>query len=101
MKPEYMPTTLAQSLGYLVEECGEVLAAVGKTHRWGLESVNPELPKEQQETNRDWIKRELVDLTMAIAIVQQHINTDLKIVHPTLNPIKPIVKYWHEENPNV
>ena len=42
MKPQYRPITLGQKLGYLVEECGEVLAAVGKTQRWGLESFNPE-----------------------------------------------------------
>ena len=51
MKPEYMPRTLNQKLGYLVEECGEVLAAVGKTQRWDLDSVNPELPKHQRRTN--------------------------------------------------
>ena len=36
MKPEYMPITIDEKLGYLVEECGEVLHAVGKTQRWGL-----------------------------------------------------------------
>ena len=66
MKPQYEPKTLPQALGYLVEESGEVMAAVGKTVRWGLESTNPELPPEQRETNRDWILRELVDLEGAI-----------------------------------
>jgi NTP pyrophosphatase (non-canonical NTP hydrolase) len=67
MKPQYEPKTTAQALGYLVEECGEVLAAVGKTQRWGLESTNPDLPiEEDRETNRDWILRELKDLSGAI-----------------------------------
>jgi NTP pyrophosphatase (non-canonical NTP hydrolase) len=66
MKPQYEPKTVDQALGYLVEECGEVLAAVGKTQRWGLASVNPDLPVEKQETNRDWILRELEDLSGAI-----------------------------------
>jgi len=48
MKPQYEPKTTEQALGYLVEECGEVLAAVGKTQRWGLESTNPELLPEQR-----------------------------------------------------
>lgn len=74
MKPEYEPKTVAQKLGYLVEECGEVLAAVGKTQRWGLDSVNPELPTDQQETNRMWIMRELRDLQRAITIVQAEIS---------------------------
>jgi NTP pyrophosphatase (non-canonical NTP hydrolase) len=66
MKPQYEPKTTKQALGYLVEECGEVLAAVGKTQRWGLESTNPDIPPEQRETNRDWILRELEDLSGAI-----------------------------------
>ena len=69
MKPEYEPKTIDQKLGYLVEECGEVLAAVGKTQRWGLESFNPE-PGASRETNREWILRELSDLQNAIDIVR-------------------------------
>lgn len=62
MKPHYEPKTLEQIIGYVVEECGEVVSAIGKSLRWGLDSVNPELPKEEQETNSDWILRELDDL---------------------------------------
>ena len=74
MKPQYEPKTVAQTLGYLVEECGEVLAAVGKTQRWGLLSANPELPPEKQETNRDWILRELDDLEEACFRARQAIG---------------------------
>jgi NTP pyrophosphatase (non-canonical NTP hydrolase) len=69
MKPEYYPNTIEQKLGYLVEECGEVLAAVGKTQRWGLDSFNPE-PGASRETNRNWIQRELSDLENACGIVR-------------------------------
>jgi len=71
MKPRYEPKTLEQKLGYLVEECGEVLAAVGKTQRWGLQSVNPELPPEEQETNQEWLLRELTDLTRAVRMIRK------------------------------
>ena len=71
MKEQYRPRNLQQVLGYLVEECGETQAAVGKTIRWGLESTNPELPPEEQETNRAWILRELVDLERAIAMARE------------------------------
>lgn len=74
IKEVYYPKTLNQKLGKLVEECGEVLAAVGKTQRWGLDSVNPELPPEKQETNRDWILRELQDLKLSIEIVEEEIK---------------------------
>jgi hypothetical protein len=70
VKPQYEPKSLTSKLGYLVEECGEVLAAAGKSLRWGLESVNPEIPPEQQETNRDWLLRELADLDGAIQRVR-------------------------------
>lgn len=53
-------------LAHLIEECGEVLSAAGKTQRWGRDSVNPLLPLAEQETNEDWLKRELVDLKQAI-----------------------------------
>jgi NTP pyrophosphatase (non-canonical NTP hydrolase) len=69
MKPEYVPRTVEARLGYLVEECGEVLAAVGKTQRWGLESYNPDFGPDS-ETNREWVLRELVDLERAIYFVR-------------------------------
>lgn len=64
------------ALACLVEECGETLAAAGKTQRWGLNSVNPELPPERQETNRDWLLRELLDLDAAIQRVQATIKEE-------------------------
>lgn len=70
MKPEYMPITIDEKLGYLVEECGEVLHAVGKTQRWGLEGFNPE-PGASRETNREWILRELSDLELACGMVRR------------------------------
>lgn len=70
MKLQYRPKSTRQKLGKLVEECGEVLAAIGKTQRWGLESYNPELPPSQRESNRKWILREIKDLKEAIQIVE-------------------------------
>lgn len=74
MKPEYKPITEIQKLGYLAEECGEVIQTVGKSIRWGLDGYNPELPKEEQETNRVWILRELKDLKLAIKYVTDTIK---------------------------
>jgi NTP pyrophosphatase (non-canonical NTP hydrolase) len=76
MKPQYEPKTPAQKLGYLVEECGEVLAAAGKTLRWGPDSANPEVPPSQQETNREWLLRELADLNGAIRRVEALLRDD-------------------------
>lgn len=71
---KYMPKQTGQFLGKCVEECGELLAALGKTQRWGLFSVNPELPPEQQELNRDWILREMEDVEEAINMLREHID---------------------------
>lgn len=53
-------------LGKFIEECGEWLAAAGKTVRFGWDSYNPE-PGVGKETNEEWLKREIVDLEEAIA----------------------------------
>lgn len=74
MKKGYEPKTDEEKLGYLVEECGEVLQAVGKTLRWGPDSVNPELPRSEQEENRAWVLRELKDLKRAIRYVQEMLD---------------------------
>lgn len=66
MNPKYIKDDMESTLARVVEECGEVLSAIGKTQRFGLDSVNPELPEEEQETNADWITRELYDLRDAI-----------------------------------
>jgi NTP pyrophosphatase (non-canonical NTP hydrolase) len=66
MKPEYEPYGFMACAGYLTEEIGEVLHALGKSERWGLQSTNPEIPPEERETNEAWLRRELIDLKGAI-----------------------------------
>lgn len=72
--PRYIRPGFDFALACLVEECGETLAAAGKTQRWGRDSVNPELPPEQRETNRDWLLREMADLEQAIQRVRERID---------------------------
>ena len=72
MKMKYKPETRIQKIGYLVEECGEVITAIGKTIRWGLDSYNPELSANERETNREWVLRELKDLKRAIRFVEEN-----------------------------
>jgi hypothetical protein len=67
----YFPMTLPNKLAQLAEEAGEVVAAVSKTLRFGLDSENPELPDGIREKNRVWLKRELEDLKKAIAKVEE------------------------------
>lgn len=69
MRQQYEPKTYEQRVGYLIEECGEVLAAAGKLLRWGRASQNPELRPGDPlygETNEAWLQREMDDLRGAI-----------------------------------
>jgi len=51
MDTRFLQDGFDKQLSHVIEECGEVLAAAGKTQRWGRESVNPLLPLDKQETN--------------------------------------------------
>ena len=53
-------------LAHVVEECGEVLAAAGKTQRWGFESYDPTIPIEKRISNAQWLRQEIDDLKGAI-----------------------------------
>ncbi|AWY09210.1 hypothetical protein vBRpoSV10_88 [Ruegeria phage vB_RpoS-V10] len=63
-----------KSIAHLVEEAGEVMAAAGKTLRFGLDSYNPLLPAEEWETNKQWLLREIADLKLAIVQVEIEIG---------------------------
>ena len=64
--PRFLQAGFDKQLAHAIEECGEFLAAAGKTQRWGRESVNPTIPSEQQETNEEWLLRELDDAIGAL-----------------------------------
>lgn len=67
---KYLPKDRNGRLFRLIEEMGELNAALGKAGRWGMSSVNPELPEDQQETNAEWIMREIEDVEQALAAVK-------------------------------
>jgi hypothetical protein len=64
--PKYMRKGLTFAHHKCVEELGELLAALGKTGRWGWMSYNPELPEDQRELNIQWVMREMLDVNDAI-----------------------------------
>jgi len=64
--PRFLQDGFDKCLAHAIEECGEFLAAAGKTQRWGRRSVNPLLPPEQQETNEMWLRREMLDVHSAL-----------------------------------
>ena len=58
------------ALGKFIEECGEAIAAAGKTVRFGWSSYNP-LPGASTETNEAWLRREVTDLEEAISRLKE------------------------------
>ncbi len=70
-----------KQLSHVIEECGEVLAAAGKTQRWGIDSFNPLLPPGERETNGTWLVRELSDLKQAIARLEETLYRQHNLVH--------------------
>lgn len=63
----YRSETVRQALAHLTEEAAELATAGAKALRWGLDSVNPELPSDEQETNEQWVEREYRDVLEAFA----------------------------------
>lgn len=53
-------------LSHAMEECGEFIAAAGKTQRWGVWSVNPLLPEAEKVTNLRWLRDEIDDVRSAL-----------------------------------
>lgn len=64
--PRFLQDGFDKRLAHAIEECGEMLAAAGKTQRWGAMSVNPLLPECDKETNLVWLRREMADVRQAL-----------------------------------
>lgn len=59
---KYIRQDYHHCLSHLNEELGELVAAIGKTIRWGWDSYNPELPEAERELNIHWVLREIKDV---------------------------------------
>ena len=68
MTPKYLPTDRNGRLFQLIEECGEVLQALGKAGRFGMGNRYPQAPDEP--TNAEKILGELADLRSAMDAVE-------------------------------
>lgn len=79
--PRFLQDGFDKQLAHAIEECGEFLAAAGKTQRWGPWSVNPLLPACNQETNLVWLKREMDDVIQALLRLSLTIDGDHRLEH--------------------
>ena len=62
-----MQEKINEVMNILSEECAEVIQAVSKISRFGLDNLKPGKPK----TNRDHLEEELGDLYAMIEILQE------------------------------
>lgn len=62
---QYRSKTPEQAVAHLLEELSEAATAAAKGLRFGLLSVNPELPLADQESNFVWLRREMSDVARA------------------------------------
>ena len=71
MKTEYLPSDRDGMLFHLIEECGEVIWAVGKAGRFGMGSRHPDGGR----CNAGLILQELADLRRAIDAIEPDLST--------------------------
>jgi hypothetical protein len=71
---KYMRRGLSFARGKVIEELGELQAALGKSLRWGWLSSNPELPEHQREPNIAWVRREMQDVRDAIDNLEKELS---------------------------
>ncbi|WP_174286656.1 hypothetical protein [Sphingomonas bacterium] len=64
--PRFIRDDLDSCVSHVIEECGELLAALGKSQRFGFLSVNPLLVPDEQEVNANWVLREIADVRSAV-----------------------------------
>lgn len=74
---KYMRPGLDFARGKAIEEAGELLAALGKSLRWGWNSANPELPIGDRETNAAWVRREMDDVRGALDNLEMEMDANL------------------------
>lgn len=89
MDKKYIRSGLNFASTKAIEECGEFISALGKTLCYGWYSYNPEIPINEREYNKEWVKRELDDALEALTRLKNEIENNLNDWHS-----------WKEKQPN-
>ncbi len=84
----------AEALALIAEEAAEVIMAIGKILRHGLESVNPHEP--DGGNNRMDLSREIGDFTAAVRLgIEENVVDPLLIRHGEQQKMLSVGRYLH------
>jgi phosphoribosyl-ATP pyrophosphohydrolase len=78
MNPIFLKNDEKALLAQVVEEAGEVVAAIGKTIKWDFNLLGNDPTIECGEKNYEWIYRECVDLLFHTQRLVDHLE---KVYH--------------------
>ena len=81
---------LKEIMGILQEECAEVIQAVSKVNRFGLDNFKPGKPK----TNREHLEEELGDLVAMINIMVDEKLVDEKSIEAAAHAKVEKLNQW-------
>jgi hypothetical protein len=76
MDQRYLRPGLDFARGRMIEECGELQTALGKSIRWGWLGENPELPPPERETNLVWVRKEMQDVRASLDNLQLELDKE-------------------------
>lgn len=85
-----MDTKTKEILDITQEECAEVVVAVSKISRFGIDNVKPGKPK----TNREHLEEEVGDLMAMIDLMIEHKIIDINNVDVARAAKKDKLKQW-------
>jgi len=93
-----MDTSKSEILGILQEECSEVVVAVSKIRRFGIDSIDPRVGG---QTNLEHLQEELGDLKAMIHLVESAFCLDDTITNEFAAKKLEKLKRWSRIDPEL
>jgi hypothetical protein len=88
-----------ERLALLMEEMGEAIQMVGKILRHGYESFDPNIPRHQTMTNRQYLELELGDVRQAMILLCDAGDLNKETIHYHADrKAKSVEQYLHHQN---
>lgn len=88
-----MRKNLVLTMDILQEECAELISAISKIKRFGIDSVNPKTGV----TNLENLKQEMSDVVAMISCIAISMNIDVdEIAHGSDAKVEKVLKYHPE-----